>query len=401
MAHRGRAGVWFVGGLCLAVAAAAFVAWCASGSRRSAMRNGRRDDLNVTRSRPEPKTPLGAIAVRIARGENGSTFELQKYFAQPRDSSSPKLTEEEGIEYVGALADLNRGFGKANSAGKKMILDGVGKILARFGTDSAPSSWWEGLESTHAVFAMAMADADPAVRAVALDEVGRTWTWVPERSLIPIEEAKLADWKNGLYKEAVRHVADPVVSCRTAAVRCLAALPLNDQAAPALALMKDEDWQVRVQVLGSFAERPDLLSVEEILPMLYDRQPELADLSERVLTTRGLSPDQIGLAKMLVHPKVGVRESAIALLLKRDDIDQIVWLLFLSRDKDPTVRAKVVAALEGHLTPESRRRLEEMGTNDPSPAVRAAARKLVPATSETTVALPPLPGSPSLNPKAN
>ena len=34
-------------------------------------------------------------------------------------------------------------------------------------------------------------------------------------------------------------------------------------------------------------------------------------------------------------------------------------------------------------------------------AVRKAAGKLAPSAQETTASLPPLPGSPSLNPKAN
>jgi hypothetical protein len=47
------------------------------------------------------------------------------------------------------------------------------------------------------------------------------------------------------------------------------------------------------------------------------------------------------------------------------------------------------------------RRLAEMAQSDASEAVRQAARKLVPAIDETTASLPPLPGSASLNPKAN
>ena len=48
-------------------------------------------------------------------------------------------------------------------------------------------------------------------------------------------------------------------------------------------------------------------------------------------------------------------------------------------------------------------RLREMATQDTSPAVRAAAGRLVAASgkAETISALPPLPGSPSLTPKAN
>jgi hypothetical protein len=42
-----------------------------------------------------------------------------------------------------------------------------------------------------------------------------------------------------------------------------------------------------------------------------------------------------------------------------------------------------------------------MARTDKSDAVRQAASKIVPTMGETTAALPPLPGSSSLNPKAN
>jgi hypothetical protein len=65
------------------------------------------------------------------------------------------------------------------------------------------------------------------------------------------------------------------------------------------------------------------------------------------------------------------------------------------------VRISVVEALAAHKTPAVRRRLAEMARSDQSDAVRKAAGKVAPSAQETTASLPPLPGSPSLNPKAN
>jgi hypothetical protein len=42
-----------------------------------------------------------------------------------------------------------------------------------------------------------------------------------------------------------------------------------------------------------------------------------------------------------------------------------------------------------------------MARSDSSQQVRQTASKFVPTIQETTASLPPLPGSPSLNPKAN
>ena len=220
--------------------------------------------------------------------------------------------------------------------------------------------------------------------------------------MIGPEEDKLATWKDSLYKLAKLHVADPTTRGRAAAVRCLAALPLDDKAATAIALLKDEDWEVRVQVLASFADRPELMSIEEILPMLYDPQPELARLAVRVLQARNLTQDQISLAKLLVHPKPGVAgvSHPAANEAGRHRPGDLAGVSLPRRGRlDPGAGRGPMA---GHLTPEALRRLAEIAATDKSPAVRKAARKLVPATEEeTTAALPPLPGSTSLNPKAN
>jgi hypothetical protein len=52
---------------------------------------------------------------------------------------------------------------------------------------------------------------------------------------------------------------------------------------------------------------------------------------------------------------------------------------------------------------ELRNRLREMAAKDTSAVVRAAASKLVAQLpqADTTAALPPLPGSPKLTPRAN
>ena len=85
----------------------------------------------------------------------------------------------------------------------------------------------------------------------------------------------------------------------------------------------------------------------------------------------------------------------IPLLGKRTDIDPVVWLLQLSHDPVESVRIAAAEAMAERFTPEARQRLSEMAETDPSPAVRQAVNQL------ETAALPPLPGSTNLNPKAN
>ena len=143
-----------------------------------------------------------------------------------------------------------------------------------------------------------------------------------------------------------------------------------------------------------------LLSEDAILPRLYDPSPAVVLIAERVLKARGLSADQIGLGRLVFHPRAEMRASSITLLLPRTDIDPIVWLLLLSHDRDESVRSRALEALAGRDTPEVARRLREMAQTDESPKVRAAAAKVAPAPP-STVALPPLPGSPNLNSRAN
>jgi hypothetical protein len=376
----------------------------------------------ATRSavRSEPKFKVGRLARRIASQDAAAVGELVTLLAPPAPTIPPptagdgaaeapapviapahaKLSEEESTEYVAALRDLRTGHNGLNPAGKVAILDCFGKMMTRIAAEPC-AAWSESLEPARQVVQISMADPNIKVRVAAINLTGQFWNWAPDRSVFEVEEKMLADWKAGLYAAAQRHLYDPDFECRVAAVMCLAALPLDDKAAPALELLKDSAWQVRLQVVVSFADRRDLLTNELLLPRLYDFS-ELAELTAKILKARGLNTDQVGLAKMMVHPNPRVRDSAIPLLLKRDDIDQGVWLLYLSRDQDEMVRFQAVAAFEGRVTEEVRRRLEEMAAKDPSPAVREAARKLVPASTPTsTAALPPLPGSPSLNPKAN
>ena len=91
----------------------------------------------------------------------------------------------------------------------------------------------------------------------------------------------------------------------------------------------------------------------------------------------------------------------IPLLKDRTDVDPVIWLIQLSRDPVEMVRISSIEALANHKTPTVQRRLAEMARSDGSAAVRQAASKLVPSRRGDHAALPPLPGSSSLNPKAN
>ena len=137
-----------------------------------------------------------------------------------------------------------------------------------------------------------------------------------------------------------------------------------------------------------------------MLRHLSDADPGVAEVAKVVLEIRGLTTEQISLGRMIYHPRADIRASVIPLLKNRTDVDPVVWLLQLSHDADESVRLGAVDALAVRMTPEVGQRLAEMARTDRSPAVRKSASRFL-SESEKTAALPPLPGSPSLNPKAN
>lgn len=389
MPERRRGRLWIIGVLGLGLAGGAW-AWRHSAARRPA----------APRTALDAKATLPELAEGLQRGDGLALAILKQRLSADPKATPKALTEAEGGQWVAVLKALRGGFMKYSGFGKVSALEVTRRIDARFEAETAPRRWYDVLEPTFDLLAAGLADRDPAVRVAAHREVAKFWAWAPGRALVPVERLNLDEWKDGLVMAVVRDFGDSRPEARAAAVACLAALPLDAKAAPAAAYLHDPDPSVRLQVLSGFAQRVDVVATEAILPLLYDPVLELRPIAERVLRARGLSPELLGLAKLIAHPRAEMRASAIPLLKGRADVDPVVWLIHLSHDADPNVRAKAAAALASSESPEARRRLAEMAASDPSPAVRRDANPIDPS-DEATAALPPLPGSPGLNPRAN
>ncbi len=275
------------------------------------------------------------------------------------------------------------------------------RIFDMFVAEPAPATWIGALQPLHDVLSASLSDSDPAPRITALTELARYWVWMPGRTLTPIEEKTLAEWKGGMYAPVVRCLAARDEQTRIGAVACLGSLPIDDAALVAVGYVEDQNADVRKQTLSSFARRNMLLTDELVLKRLHDQDPVVREMASVVLKTRGLTQELIGLGGLMFSPKPDQRVSVIPLLKDRSDLDPVVWLIMLSRDPDELVRISAIEALAAHKSPTVQRRLAEMARSDSSAAVRQAAGKVVPTIEETTASLPPLPGSPSLNPKAN
>jgi hypothetical protein len=377
-------------------------------------------------------TPLPTLTQGLREGDARALLIMFPRLAA-RMSPTPKAaTEAEAKELIEVLDSTRVGFLRFGSYGRVTSLMLVTRVLERFGVEEAPSSWYQALRPVHDLFASGLADADLQTRLTAMNQVGQFWSWFPGRTMMPIEESKLLDWKGALYQPVLRRLGDREPQARAAAVACLGNLADDPAAAKALPYLEDNAPDaaiVRQQVLVSFAQRPALLSEDVILKRLQDSEPAVAQTAELILKSRGLTTDQIELGRLIFDPRPEHRSSVIPQLRNRTDIDPIVWLLQLSRDENESVRVAAAHALAERPSPEVLQRLAEMARSDRSATVRQAVGKLVPPASkaetatalplplprsrsggpgenvavnpEATVALPPLPGSPSLNPKAN
>jgi HEAT repeats len=359
-------------------------------------------------SRPDQPamSPMRALAEGIRQGDPAALTALCKQVLanadQAKDKARPAVGEEEGADLVEVMNALRAGFVKFNPVGRASAVSAATHLFDRFRVEPAPAVWFEALKPVQELVLGSLADSNVDVRSSALNEVGSHWSWLPGRVMTPFEEDTLGAWKESFYEPAKRCLSDLEPKSRAAAIVCLGALPIDEKAAPAVANVEYPDnGGVRYRTLMAFANRPSLLSVDTILKRLHDTEPGIPELAELILKGRGLSKEQIFLGRQIFNPHPEVRGSVIPLIRDRTDIDPVVWLLQLSHDSDETVRTQAVEALVNRDSPEVDRRLKEIGSTDSSAQVRAAAGKHVSKSAVETTALPPLPGSSSLNPKAN
>lgn len=349
-------------------------------------------------------TDLEGRAARLAAGDSKAlatlTGEILSHASEETDESAipSPILEEELPSWLEDLAGLSAGFSRFGPVERAQVIQVVSNILDLLTVTPVPDRWIEALTPSAEILTIGLADASPAVKAASAEVLGRSWSWQPGTAIWPDAERIVASWKNRLHSPLVTLLDDAEPGVRLSAVLALGKLPIDAMAAPAVSRVHDPVPAVRVQVLNSYAHRRDLLTDDDILPLLYDSEQAVALAAQIVLRARGLDDELIGLAKLLYHPRADLRASAIPLIDNREDIDPIVWLVLLSRDEDESVRSQAMEALCRRASPDARRRVAEMANTDPSPSLRDAARK---ALDDLTADLPPLPGSPDVFPRAN
>ncbi|WP_337177215.1 HEAT repeat domain-containing protein [Paludisphaera sp.] len=398
-------GLWIAGGLAV-VAAGAGLFWATS-SRRPAGEGASAPTANAAATADGEafgeSSTTAELAQAIRAGDARALAAVRSRVVVKEGEPKEPVTDAVVDDYLELIGAMRAGFLQFQPAGRAATASLAGAMIDRFRVDTVSIRFLEALKPIHDVFAAALTDVDPEVRFVALGETAKFWTWVPGRTLSEIDEARVAEWKDGLHPAVVRSLASKDARTRAAAVYSLGFLPIDAAAAPALAHAADPAVEVRRQVVISFAARRALLTEDMLIQSIHDQDQPIREAAFSALKLRGLNQEQISLGVMMTSPRADQRASVIALVKDRADIDPIVWLMRLSHDKDESVRARAVEALGEQKTDDAavKRRIVEMAQSDASELVRQAASKQMPSVEETTASLPPLPGSSLLNPKAN
>ncbi len=404
---RGRGqGLWIAGGLA-AAAAGAGLFWATS-ARRPATATANATAAGTAATAAATATFDGSTAtadlVRALRGGDARALrEARVRIVGKADAPREAVADAAIDDFLELIGGIRAGFLQFPPTGRALSVGLASEMLDRFRVDTVSIRFLDALKPIHDVYSAALSDPDAEVRFVALGETAKFWTWVPGRTLSEMDEAKVSQWKEGIHPAVLRCLAAADSHTRAGAVYSLGFLPIEAAAAPAVAHVEDPDAEVRRQVLISFAARRGLLTEDMLIQRIHDEDQAIREAAFATLKLRGLNQEQISLGVMMTSPRADQRASVIALVKDRTDVDPVVWLMRLSRDRDETVRLQAVEALGARKTDDAavKRRIVEMARSDASEQVRQAASKLMPTVEETTAALPPLPGSSLLNPKAN
>jgi len=324
----------------------------------------------------------------LAEAETELSWQTEEDAASGSPSEPPPMSAEMADAWLADLAGLIAGFERFGPRDRARVVQVIGRGLDRLEVEPTPDRWVEALGPSSELLLKAMADASPAVRAEAASLIGRLWDWKPAVTTWLDQERAIAQWKQDLHPPLVRLLEDDEPGVRLAAVIAMGTLPFDQMAAPAIELADDPVPAIRIQVLNSFAHRPDLLTEEAIFPRLDDPETAVTLAASLVLRARGLSDEQVGLAKQLYSPRAELRAALIPIIQKREDLDSSIWLLRLTKDRDPSIRAKALEALAKLESSDALRRVAEMAESDPSADVRASAERI---RSEILASLPPLP----------
>jgi hypothetical protein len=191
-----------------------------------------------------------------------------------------------------------------------------------------------------------------------------------------VERVPHGQWLDVCRGLALQGLAAADVQTRAAAVQLVLRAPLrqeNDLVTKVVPLLKDSAALVRKSALVVLGPARELVSDDDLLPLLHDPDDEVQNLCELALRGRGLQENHILLARLISDERPGARLEVLHHLREATDLEPGVWLRRLCQDPAPAVRAAAVRAAVSQSRVDLRSCLDEMAQQDPSPTVRQLA----------------------------
>ena len=109
--------------------------------------------------------------------------------------------------------------------------------------------------------------------------------------------------------------------------------------------LKSPHKEVRQAAILALGPASETIMDEVLLPSLHDEDQTIVHLTETALQARGLREDQIRLGKLMADPKPVKRLEVLDHLSTTRDIDPMIWLKKMSNDPSPAVRAAAARAI--------------------------------------------------------
>lgn len=181
----------------------------------------------------------------------------------------------------------------------------------------------------------------------------------------------------GELVESLRLLVNSGVKSRIAMVQmqaiAVAMVPEMDCLEEAAKCLKSPHKDVRQAAVLALGPASEKISDEILLPSLHDEDPEIVQLAQTALQSRGLRDDQIRLGKLMSDPKATRRLEVLDHLSATRDIDPAIWLRKLSNDPSPAVRVAALRAMSQETGLDLADRVKQMEKTDPSPSVNKLA----------------------------
>lgn len=138
-------------------------------------------------------------------------------------------------------------------------------------------------------------------------------------------------------------------------------------------LLHDPQTPVRRGALLAVGMAEQAVSEDELLPLLHDNDEDIRRLCEEALRGRGLRESHLRLARLISDARPSARLEVLDHLACASDLEPGAWLRRLSEDPSPAVRAAAVRAAAAQTEVDFSGRLRQVAQDDPSPTVRQIA----------------------------